>query len=49
MPDLFSLLSEQSLQQLEVAITQTGFHFTGNKTNLNQLETFSITQMGVKI
>ena len=28
---------------------QTGFHFTGNKTNLNQLETFSITQMGVKI
>ena len=28
---------------------QTGFHFTGNKTNLNQLKTFSITQMGVKI
>jgi hypothetical protein len=28
---------------------QTGFHFTGNKTNLSQLETFSITQMGVKI
>ena len=66
MPDLFSLLSEQSPQQLEVAITmtaaaiyrnevqdliqpQTGFHFTGNKTNLKQLETFSITQMGVKI
>ena len=66
MPDLFSLLSEQSPQQLEVAITmtaaatyqnevqdliqpQTRFHLTGNKTNLNQLETFSITQMGVKI
>ena len=66
MPDLFSLLLEQSPQQLEVAITmtaaatyrnevqdlirpQTGFYFTGNKTNLNQLETFSITQMGVKI
>ena len=66
MPDLFSLLSERSPQQLEVAITmtaaasyqnkvqdliqpQTGFHFTGNKTNLNQLKTFSITQMGVKI
>ena len=28
---------------------QTRFHFTGNKTNLSQLETFSITQMGVKI
>jgi hypothetical protein len=28
---------------------QTGFHFTGNRTNLRQLETFSITQMGVKI
>ena len=28
---------------------QTGFHFTGNKTNLSQLETFSIAQMGVKI
>ena len=66
MPDLFNLLSEQSLQQLEAAVTitaaatyqnevqnliqpQTGFHFTGNKTNLSQLETFSIAQMGVKI
>jgi len=66
MPDLFSLLSEQSPQQLKVAITmtaaathrnevqdliqpQTGFHLTGNKTNLNQLKTFSITQIGVKI
>jgi hypothetical protein len=28
---------------------QIGFHFTGNNTNLSQLETFSITQMGVKI
>ena len=66
MPDLFNLLSEQSPQQLEAAVTttaaatyqnevqnliqpQTGFHFTGNKTNLSQLETFSIAQMGVKI
>jgi hypothetical protein len=66
MPDLLNLLSEQSPQQLEVAVTmtaaatyrnevqrliqpQTGFHFSGNKTNLSQLETFSITQMGVKI
>jgi hypothetical protein len=66
MADLLNLLSEQSPQQLEAAVTmmaaatyqnevqdliqpQTGFHFTGNKTNLSQLETFSITQMGVKI
>jgi hypothetical protein len=66
MADLFNLLSEQSPQQLEAAVTvmaaatyqkevqnliqpQTGFHFTGNKTNLSQLETFSISQMGVKI
>jgi hypothetical protein len=66
MPDLFNPLSEQSLQQLEAAVTttaaatyqnevqnfiqpQTGFHFTGNKTNLSQLKTFSIAQMGVKI
>jgi hypothetical protein len=65
MPDLFSLLSEQSPKQLELTITrtaaatyqnevqdliqpQTGFHFTGNKTNLSQLKTFSIAQMGVK-
>ena len=66
MPDLLRLLSEQSPQQLELAITmtatetyrnevqrliqpQTGFHFSGNKANLSQLETFSITQMGLKI
>ena len=66
MPDLINLLSEQSPQQLEMAVTitaaatyrnevqhliqpQTGFHFSGNKTNLSQLESFSVTQMGVKI
>jgi hypothetical protein len=54
MPDLLNLLSEQSPQQLEVAITmkaaatyrnevqhliqpRTGFHFSGNKTNLKGL------------
>jgi len=30
-------------------LKQSGFHFSGNKAGLSQLEDFSITQMGCKI
>src|SRR5882762_2815001 len=38
---------ESELQSL--ILKQSGFHFSGKKTGLSQLEDFSITQMGCKI